>query len=95
VANAVVSSDKYPEIKERFRRIKARRGHKKAIIAVCRMLLTAIWNILSKCEPYSVNGYIVDRPVNNSMVISTSQALSLIRLRGYIIKDDLPPAVPR
>ena len=29
VANAVVTSDKYPECKERYRRIKARRGHKK------------------------------------------------------------------
>jgi len=91
VANAVVKSDKYPEFKERYRRLKARRGHKKAIIAVCRMLLTAIWNILSKLEPYSDTGYIVDRPVNNSMIISTSQALTLIRLRGYTIKDDAVP----
>jgi transposase len=94
LANAVVSSDKYPEINDRFRRIKARRGHKKAIIAVCRMLLTAIWNILSKCEPYSNAGYFVDRPANNSLVISTSQALTLLRSRGYTIMDDLPPAVP-
>ncbi len=47
VANAVVKSDKYPECKERYRRIKAHRSHKKAIIAICKMLLTAIWNILS------------------------------------------------
>ena len=91
VANAVVNSDKHPEIKERYRRLKSRRGHKKAIIAVCRMLLTAIWNILSKLESYSDMGYIVDRPINKSMVISTSQALSLVRLRGYTIRDDAPP----
>ncbi|SDF61126.1 IS110 family transposase [Sporomusa acidovorans] len=90
VANAVVKSDKYPECKERYRRLKARRGHKKAIIAVCRMLLTAIWNILSKLEPYSAKGYLVDRPANMSMVITKSQALSLLRLRGYVIKDDSP-----
>ena len=92
VANAVVKSDKHPECKERYRRLKARRGHKKAIIAICRMLLTAIWNILSKLEPYSVDGYLADRPVNQSMVISKSQALNLLRLRGYIIKDDVPSA---
>lgn len=40
IANAVIQSDKHPEFKERYRRIKARRGHKKAIIAICRMLLT-------------------------------------------------------
>ena len=94
LANAVVKSDKYPEFKERYRRIKAHRGHSKAIIAVCRMILTAIWNILSKLEPYSPQGYLTDRPVNQSMVLSQSQALSLLKARGYIIKDDLPPAVP-
>ena len=41
-ANTVIKSDKYLECKERYRRIKARRGHKKATIAVCRMLLAAI-----------------------------------------------------
>jgi len=89
VANAVVKSDKYPEFKERYRRLKARRGHKKAIIAICRMFLTAIWNILSKCEPYSADGYLDHRP-SKSMVISTYQALYLLKSRGYIIKDDLP-----
>ena len=93
VANAVVKSDKYPEFKERYRRLKARRGHKKAIIAICRMLLTAIWNILSKLEPYSADGYLADRP-NKAMVISTSQALNLLKSRGYIIKDDLPSSAP-
>jgi len=94
VANAIVKSDKYPEFKERYRRLKARRGHKKAIIAICRMLLTAIWNILSKLEPYSSAGYLTDRPVNQSAVLTTAQALNLIRLRGYVIKDDCPSPAP-
>jgi len=94
VANGVVKSDKHPECKERYRRLKARRGHKKAIIAICRMLLTAIWNILSKLEPYSTEGYLADRPSVKSMVISKSQALNLLRLRGYIIKDDVIPSAP-
>jgi len=94
VANAVVKSDRYPEFKERYRRIKARRGHKKAIIAICRMFLTAIWNILSKCEPYSPYDYTADRPVEKSMIISTSQALNFLRLRGYVIKDDIPSDAP-
>lgn len=53
IANALLKSKEHPEFKERYRRIKARRGHKKAIIALCHMLLTAIWNVLSKCELYS------------------------------------------
>ena len=94
VANGVVTSDKYPECKERYRRLKARRGHKKAIIAICCMFLTAIWNILSKLEPYSADGYLADRPSDKALVITKSQALNLLRLRGYIIKDDLPSVVP-
>ena len=35
-------SKKHPEITDRYKRIKSHRGHKKAIIAICRMLLTAI-----------------------------------------------------
>jgi len=94
VANAVVKSDKHPEFKERYRRLKARRGHKKAIIAICRMLLTAIWNILSKLEPYSADGYLLDRPENISITLSKSQALNLLKSRGYIIKDDAPVDAP-
>ncbi len=89
VANAVIKSDKYPECKERYRRLKARRGHKKAIIAICRMLLTAIWNILSKLEPYSAAGYISDKLPDLSAVITKAQGLELLRKRGYIFKDDL------
>lgn len=92
IANAVVRSDKYPECKERCRRIKARRGHKKAIIAVCRMLLTAIWNVLSKLEPYSAKGCLEDKLTEHSVVITKTQGLALLRMRGYIFKDEISPA---
>ena len=89
IANSVIKSDKYPESKERYRRIKARRGHKKAIIAVCKMLLTAIWNVLSKLEPYSAKGYLEDKLTEHSVVISKSQGSELLRKRGYIFKDEV------
>lgn len=89
VANAVIKSNKFPECKERYRRLKARRGHKKAIIAICRMLLTAIWNILSKVEPYSAAGYLSAKLAEHSVVITKTQGLELLRKRGYIFKDDL------
>lgn len=89
VANAVIKSDKYPECRERYRRLKARRGHKKAIIAVCRMLLTAIWNVLSKLEPYSAKGYLADKITEHSVVISKAQGLELLRKRGYIFSDEV------
>ena len=89
VANAVIRSDKHPEFKERYRRLKARRGHKKAIIAICKMLLTAIWNILSKLEPYNPAGYLEDKITEHSTVITKSQGLALLRQRGYIFKDEV------
>ena len=89
IANALIKSKDHPEFGERYRRINPRRGHKKAIIAVCRMLLTAIWNILSKLEPYSANGYLSDKLTEHSVVISKSEGLALLRKRGYIFKDEL------
>lgn len=47
-ALAAVKSKKHSEIANRYNSLKKRRGHKKAIIAVARMLLTAIYNILKK-----------------------------------------------
>ena len=89
IANALLKSKKHPEFKERYRRIKARRGHKKAIIAVCRMLLTAIWNVLSKLEPYSAKGYLADKLTEHSVVITKSEGLALLRKRGYIFRDEI------
>jgi len=91
IANASIKSKKHPEFTDRYRRIKARRGHKKAIIAICRMLLTAIWHILSDLKPYTADGFLEPRPVNESRVLTTSQALNLLKQRGYTIKDD--PAI--
>ena len=55
VANDWIKSKKYPEFLIHYRHIKARRGHKKAIIAVCR-LLTIIWHILIYLKPYAPEG---------------------------------------
>lgn len=88
VANALLKSKKNPEITNRYKRIKARRGHKKAIIAICRMLLTAIWHILTDLEPYTAKGYLEFRPVKEEKILTTSQALNLLKQRGYVIKND-------
>ena len=87
VANALIKSKKHPEFKERYHRIKSHRGHKKAIIAVCKMLLTAIWNMLSKLEPYNPEGFLEHRPVKQEKTLTVSQALEFLRLRGYTITN--------
>ncbi len=96
VANALMHSKNHPEFTERFRRIKSHRGHKKALIALCKMLLTAIWNMLSTGEVYNPAGYILQtpRPTDEKKVLTAKQALDLLRLRGYVIKDDPLDPVP-
>jgi len=42
-ALSVSFSEKHPEIRNRYLALKKRRGHKKAVIAIARMLLTAIY----------------------------------------------------
>jgi hypothetical protein len=36
----------------RYRRIAARRGHKKAIVALAHALLVIIYHIIARCQPY-------------------------------------------
>jgi len=87
-ANAVVKSDKHPEIKNRYLRIKKRRGHKKAIIAIARMLLVAIYNILKKNEPYNPELYNKsDKPIK-SFDISVDSAVRILQSKGYSV---IPP----
>ena len=91
VASALTKSKNHPEMTSRYKRIKARRGHKKAIIAICRMLLTAIWHILSDFKPYTSDGFLESRPAEKSKVLTTAQALSLLKQRGgYVISDPAP-----
>ena len=91
VANAVIKSKDHPEFGERYRRIKARRGHKKAIIAVCRMLLTAIWNVLAKGCSYSPDGFrCVPQSPFAPKRLSKAQGLALLRQMGFVISDPAP-----
>ena len=64
---------------------------KKANIAICRMLLTAIWHILTDLKLYTAEGYLEKHPVKKEKVLTTSQAFSLPKQRGYIIKDTVVP----
>lgn len=86
-ANSVVKSEKHPEIRNRYLRIKKRRGHKKAILAIARMLLTALYNILKKKEPYNAELYRKSDIIPVNREITVEQALQLARLQGFRIKS--------
>ena len=84
---AAITSKKHPEIKERYTALKKRRGHKRAIIAICRMLLTAIYAILKKAEPYDPSHYRAFDSVPTNRSITPEQAMQLARRLGYKIKE--------
>lgn len=86
-ALTVCNSDKHPEIKSRYLALKKRRGHKKAIIAICRMLLTAIYAILKKSEPYDPNLYRKVDAIPDSRTFSVEQAISFVQRHGYYVVD--------
>lgn len=85
-ATAIVKSDKHPEIRNRYLKIKKRRGHKKSIIAIARMLLTAIYNILKKKEPYNAELYKKSNALPVERDITIEQAILLVQTQGYRIK---------
>ena len=86
-ANAVVTSKKHPEIRNRYLRIKKRRGHKKAIIAIARMLLTALYHMLKNGENYNAELYKKSDSLPLDREITVEQAIILVRNQGYKIKS--------
>ena len=86
-ALTVCKSDRHPEIKLRYLALKKRRGHKKAIIAICRMLLTAIYAILKKSEAYNPNLYrkVVSIPANRAFTVD--QAIAFVQRHGFLVVD--------
>ena len=46
---------------------------------------------ISFFQTYTPEGFLESRPVNKEKVLTISQALNLIKQRGYIIKDDVGP----
>ena len=74
-----------PEIRNRYLNIKKRRGHKKAIIAIARMLLTAIYNILKKNEPYNPELYAQINTPPKHRAVSVEEAIFILQRQGYLV----------
>lgn len=80
-----VRAKQFPEVRNRYLALKNRRGHKKAIIAIARMLLTAVYNILKKNEPYNPDIYRkADCPPKHREV-SVGQAIFILQRQGYLV----------
>ena len=89
-ALSAVKAKNNPEIRARYLSLKKRRGHNKAIIAIARILLTAIYNILKKNEPYNAELYRrIDKPPANREV-TVNEAIFILQRQGYLITEPTP-----
>ncbi len=90
VAHAAVKSDQSPYYKIKYERISKRRGKKRAIIAIARMILTAIYNMFVTGEVWNPSDlYKIDMPqemVEKQKQKAIKQAAKLLISLG-IIKD--------
>nr|WP_325259036.1 IS110 family transposase [uncultured Oscillibacter sp.] len=84
-ALCAIRAKHFPEVRNRYLALKKRRGHKKAIIAIARMLLTAIYNMLKKNEPYNPELHRkTDRPPAHRE-ISVTEAIYILQRQGYLV----------
>ena len=83
-ALAAINSKSNPYYRIKYNRIKKRRGHKKAIIAIARMILVNIYHILSTGEVYSpcdMEQIINPKPVKKVMPIQN--AIEFLQSQGF------------
>ena len=84
-ALCAIRTKQFPEVRNRYLALKKRRGHKKAIIAIARMLLTAIYNILKWNEVYNSELYRkADRPPAHREV-SVEEAVFILQRQEYLV----------
>ena len=84
--NALSRSKKNSRLITRFNSLKTRRGHNKAVMAVCRSMLIAIYNMLSKNEPFkeiSEPSIFMKRAAVTFLEVSDDTLLQELIKRGY------------
>jgi len=91
-AYAAVKSDKSPYYKKKYESLLKRRGKKRAIIAIARMILTAIYQMLSTGEAWNPSDlYKIDMPqalVDKQKAKAIKQAKKLLQQEGLLPLDE-------
>jgi transposase len=84
-ANAAIRDKNFPHYRNRYEAIKSRRGHKKAIIAIARMLLTAIYHMLANGECFNSSLYERTQCKPGFVASSEQHAVKLLQRLGYSV----------
>ena len=91
-AHAAVKSGKSPYYKKKYDSLVKRRGKKRAIIAIARMILTAIYQMMSTGEQWNPSDlYKIDMPValvEKQKAKAIKQAKKLLQREGLLPPDE-------
>jgi len=89
-AFAAVNEKKNPYFAIKYERLKKRRGHKKAIIAIARMMLTCIYHMISTGEVFNpsdyeevLSGSLSARSNLNKQELNIEVAFAFLAAQGY------------
>ena len=85
-ALAAIKSKKQPYFAIKYGRIKKRRGHKKAIIAIARMMMVCIYHMVSEKKPFTPTDYEeLMNPQNHveRVVLNENNVFAYLESLGY------------
>ena len=89
IAHSAVKSTKSPYYKNKYEKLVKRRGKKRAIIAIARMILTAIYNMLltgevwNPCDLFKID--MPDELKAKQEEKAVKQAIKFLEKRGYLV----------
>lgn len=87
-ALAAIKSKKEPYFANKYRRLKHRRGHKKAIIAIARMMMVCIYHMVSEKKPFNPTDYmemVEPCSVQPRVVLNDENVFAYLQAQGYDI----------
>ena len=85
-ALSAVNDKKYPELREKYLALKKRRGHGKAIVAIAKRLMTAIYFMLLRDEMYNPISCTNHAPKKGSLRIEN--IITHFQSKGYRINEN-------
>lgn len=85
-ALAAIKSKKEPYFSIKYNQIRKRRGHKKAIIAIARMMMVCIYHIVSEKKPFNPSDYVElmnPKPIQDKVILNDESVFAYLESQGY------------
>ena len=85
-ALAAIKSKKEPYFSIKYNQIRKRRGHKKAIIAIARMMMVCIYHIVSEKKPFNPSDYVElmnPKPIQDKVILNDESVFTYLESQGY------------